>query len=199
MARPASSECVRVAVRCRPLSERERADRQAEVVAVDAAAAQVVLRAAGEAPRAFTFDRAFGPEASQAEVYDAMAAPLVESALAGYNATLFAFGQTGTGTVGGAGRCHWVMAGTVALTSPSHCPSTMQTHTMEGVTLGSSGASGPPPELPAAAGIIPRAFRHIFAAIGGSADQTFLVRASMLEIYQEEVRDLLAKVRLLRD
>ncbi|PRW20706.1 kinesin KIF3B [Chlorella sorokiniana] len=164
---PTSSECVRVAVRCRPLNERERAERQAEVVAVDAAAAQVVLRAAGgEAPRAFTFDRTFGPEATQAEVYDAMAAPLVESALAGYNATLFAFGQTGTG----------------------------KTHTMEGITAGGSGsASAAPPELPAAAGIIPRAFRHIFAAIGASADQTFLVRASMLEIYQEEVRDLLAK------
>lgn len=100
-----TSECVRVAVRCRPLSERERAEGQRGAVAVDAAAAQVTLRsaplrAAGEAPRAFTFDCAFGPEASQAEVYDAMAAPLVESALAGYNATLFAFGQTGTGKVG---------------------------------------------------------------------------------------------------
>ena len=72
----------------------------------------------------------------------------------------------------------------------------MQTHTMEGVTLGSGSGSAvsPPPELPAEAGIIPRTFRHIFAAIGASADQTFLVRASMLEIYQEEVRDLLAKV-----
>ena len=110
MARPAAAECVRVAVRCRPLSERERADRQAEVVAVDAAAAQVTLRAAGEAPRPFTFDRAFGPEAGQAEVYEAMAAPLVESALAGYNATLFAFGQTGTGKVGGWCRhtCRWL-------------------------------------------------------------------------------------------
>lgn len=114
MARPAAAECVRVAVRCRPLSERERADRQAEVVAVDAAAAQVTLRAAGEAPRPFTFDRAFGPEAGQDEVYEAMAAPLVESALAGYNATLFAFGQTGTGKVGGAqaGEAHMRVVGT---------------------------------------------------------------------------------------
>lgn len=99
MARPAS-ECVRVAVRCRPLNERERAERQAEVVAAEPAAAQVTLRPAGEAPRAFTFDTVFGPESSQAEVYEAMAAPLVDSALAGYNATLFAFGQTGTGKVG---------------------------------------------------------------------------------------------------
>lgn len=63
---------------------------------------------------------------------------------------------------------------------------------MEGATAG--GSRGGAPDLPPAAGIIPRAFRHIFAAISASADQTFLVQASMLEIYQEEVRDLLAKV-----
>lgn len=58
---------------------------------------------------------------------------------------------------------------------------------MEGVTVAAGSGSAPGSELPPAAGIIPRAFRHIFAAIGASADQTFLVRASMLEIYNEEV------------
>ena len=42
-------------------------------------------------------------------------------------------------------------------------------------------------------GIIPNAFDHIFRAIETSEDKEFLVRASFLEIYNEEIRDLLAK------
>lgn len=45
----------------------------------------------------FTFDRAFGPESKQAEVYQAVVAPLIEEVLSGYNCTVFAYGQTGTG------------------------------------------------------------------------------------------------------
>ncbi|XP_074602042.1 osmotic avoidance abnormal protein 3-like isoform X2 [Brevipalpus obovatus] len=40
-------------------------------------------------------------------------------------------------------------------------------------------------------GIIPRAFEHIFEAIASTADTKFLVHASYLEIYNEEIRDLL--------
>uniref|UniRef100_A0A0K8STU4 Kinesin-like protein n=1 Tax=Lygus hesperus TaxID=30085 RepID=A0A0K8STU4_LYGHE len=40
-------------------------------------------------------------------------------------------------------------------------------------------------------GIIPRAFEHIFEAISVSQDVKYLVLASYLEIYNEEIRDLL--------
>ncbi|BET02316.1 KISc [Nesidiocoris tenuis] len=40
-------------------------------------------------------------------------------------------------------------------------------------------------------GIIPRAFEHIFEAISVATDVKFLVLASYLEIYNEEIRDLL--------
>jgi len=39
--------------------------------------------------------------------------------------------------------------------------------------------------------VIPNAFRQIFDRIHDSPDQTYLVRASYLEIYQEELKDLL--------
>ena len=42
-------------------------------------------------------------------------------------------------------------------------------------------------------GIIPRAFQHIFESLAVIDDTKFLVRASYLEIYNEEVRDLLGK------
>ena len=42
-------------------------------------------------------------------------------------------------------------------------------------------------------GVIPRSFDHIFNSINGSPGVQFLVRASFLELYNEEVRDLLSK------
>ena len=43
-------------------------------------------------------------------------------------------------------------------------------------------------------GIIPRTFDHIFNRIENMAkNKEFLVRASFLELYNEEVRDLLSK------
>lgn len=45
------------------------------------------------------------------------------------------------------------------------------------------------------AGIMPRVFSHIFEAIEASNDLEYLVRASYLELYNEELRDLLDKHR----
>jgi hypothetical protein len=42
-------------------------------------------------------------------------------------------------------------------------------------------------------GITPRAFEHIFQDVDVQEDAKFLVRASYLEIYNENVRDLLGK------
>ena len=40
-------------------------------------------------------------------------------------------------------------------------------------------------------GIIPRAFEHIFEVIDSSENMKYLVHAAYLEIYNEEIRDLL--------
>jgi kinesin family protein 3/17 len=39
----------------------------------------------------------YGPEATQSHVYETTARPAVLSVLEGYNATILAYGQTGTG------------------------------------------------------------------------------------------------------
>ncbi|KAM8927898.1 kinesin-like protein KIF17 [Pelodytes ibericus] len=49
------------------------------------------------------------------------------------------------------------------------------------------------PDPPAQRGIIPKAFEHIFESIQCAENTKFLVRASYLEIYNEEVRDLLGE------
>lgn len=153
----ADSECVRVVVRCRPLNGKETGDGRQRIVDVDTKSGQIAVRNpaadGGEPPKAFTFDAVFDWESTQRAVYEYAAQGIVDSVLEGYNGTIFAYGQTGTG----------------------------KTHTMEGL----EGAD--------AQGIIPNSFEHIFSSIGASAGKQYLVRASYLEIYNEEIRDLLSK------
>lgn len=49
------------------------------------------------------------------------------------------------------------------------------------------------PDPPSLRGIIPNSFQHIFEFVSSASDRQFLVRASYLEIYNEEIRDLLSK------
>ena len=43
------------------------------------------------------FLKVFGPKAQQKTIYDQAIAPMVRDVLDGYNCTIFAYGQTGTG------------------------------------------------------------------------------------------------------
>ncbi|XP_010624098.1 kinesin-like protein KIF17 isoform X5 [Fukomys damarensis] len=47
------------------------------------------------------------------------------------------------------------------------------------------------PDPPSHRGIVPRAFEHVFESVQCAEDTKFLVRASYLEIYNEDVHDLL--------
>ncbi len=64
------------------------------------------------AAKEFQFNRVFGPQSLQEEVFDEVAG-LVDSALDGYKACIFAYGQTGSGKTftmdGPAGRDHSLM------------------------------------------------------------------------------------------
>ena len=40
--------------------------------------------------KTFTFDKVFGPDSKQIHVYKAIAAPLIDEVLTGYNCTVFA-------------------------------------------------------------------------------------------------------------
>ncbi len=50
-------------------------------------------------PKSFTFDSVFDWNSKQIDVYNVTARPIVDSVLEGYNGTVFAYGQTGTGKV----------------------------------------------------------------------------------------------------
>lgn len=49
--------------------------------------------------KSYTFDRVFGMYSTQEEVFTSVVRPIVDEALAGFNCTIFAYGQTGTGKV----------------------------------------------------------------------------------------------------
>lgn len=51
------------------------------------------------ATHVFTFDYVYDQDSTQQQVYDNTARSVVDSSLQGYNATIFAYGQTGTGKV----------------------------------------------------------------------------------------------------
>ncbi|KAK8296130.1 hypothetical protein V6Z12_D05G105600 [Gossypium hirsutum] len=47
--------------------------------------------------RTFLFDKVFGPSSQQKELFELAVSPIVNEVLEGYNCTIFAYGQTGTG------------------------------------------------------------------------------------------------------
>jgi len=151
-------EAVRVVVRCRPMSSKEIAENHESITAIHNNRGVIEIKnpnkSSTEPPKSFTFDAVYGESSKQMDLYDETFRDLVDSVLAGFNGTIFAYGQTGTG----------------------------KTFTMQGLK--------DDPEL---RGVIPNSFEHIFSHISRSKEQQYLVRASYLEIYQEEIRDLLAK------
>eukprot|EP01116_Phalansterium_solitarium_P004864 TRINITY_DN1604_c0_g4_i2.p1 TRINITY_DN1604_c0_g4~~TRINITY_DN1604_c0_g4_i2.p1 ORF type:complete len:861 (-),score=300.97 TRINITY_DN1604_c0_g4_i2:520-3102(-) len=150
-------ETIKVVTRVRPLSKKEVADSRSVIVQMDRKMAQVILTNPSEPqapPKTFTFDAAFPQEVTQREVYQETAYPIVECVIKGYNGTILAYGQTGTG----------------------------KTFTMEGIY-----------DVLELRGLIPNSFQHVFDACVPTAEKQFLVRASYLEIYNENIRDLLAE------
>ena len=147
---------IQVVVRLRPMSERELKGNTLPVVTASTEKKEVtVIKGSGARTlrSTFAFDDVFTSFSTQKEVFDQTLAPVIGDVLAGYESTVFAYGQTGTG----------------------------KTHTMEGNL-----------EVSADRGVIPRAAFDVFRRLrADDAYVDFDVRASFLEIYNEELCDLL--------
>ena len=86
------------AFRFRPVNTQEKNARSPVVVETPATNnREVAVVEKSSLTKSFTFDRVFGTTSKQVDVYKVVAAPLVQEVLAGYNCTVFAYGQTGTG------------------------------------------------------------------------------------------------------
>ncbi len=112
--------------------------------------------------KTYTFDHVFPPEATQESLFKTVAHPIVNEVLKGFNCTIFAYGQTGTG----------------------------KTYTMEGLRNEYYDGDSENISLTSDSGIIPRSIDQIFDTLEKS-EVEYSVRVSFLEIYNEEIRDLL--------
>ncbi|KAI7811668.1 kinesin-like protein KIF15-A isoform X2 [Triplophysa rosa] len=115
-------------------------------------------------PRNFTYDHVADMNTSQEEVFSSVAKNIVHSCINGYNGTIFAYGQTGSG----------------------------KTFTM----LGPSEVDNFSDEL---RGVIPRSFEYLFFIIHREVERSggmksFLCKCSFIEIYNEQIYDLLDSV-----
>ncbi|KAI3856004.1 hypothetical protein MKW92_038801 [Papaver armeniacum] len=91
---------VQVLVRCRPLSDEEQRLNILKVISCNEQKREVnILQSIAnkQVDRAFAFDKVFGPKAQQRSIYDHAISPIVNEVLEGFNCTVFAYGQTGTG------------------------------------------------------------------------------------------------------
>ncbi len=164
---------INVVVRCRGRSEREVKENSAVVLSLPGGVrGKEVTVQTGPMTlnnKTYSFDRVFGPEADQATIYDDVVGPVLSETLSGYNCTIFAYGQTGTG----------------------------KTYTMSGDASDNGGT------FKDSAGIIPRTLYRMFHTL--NADKTdYSVKCSFIELYNEELRDLLAveeekKVKIFED
>ncbi|KAG7964695.1 hypothetical protein I3843_09G183900 [Carya illinoinensis] len=151
---------VQVLLRCRPLSDDEQRLNVPRVISCNEHKREVTVLqnvANKQIDRVFTFDKVFGPKAQQRSIYDQAISPIVNEVLEGFNCTVFAYGQTGTG----------------------------KTYTMEGGMRNKGG------DLPAEAGVIPRAVRQIFDMLE-TQNADYSMKVTFLELYNEEITDLLA-------
>jgi chromosomal replication initiation ATPase DnaA len=149
------SATVQVVVRMRPLNEREQKGNTLPVVTASTEKKEVVvIKGAGNRQQrtTYNFDNVLGSLSSQEEVFQQTIQPVIPDVLGGFECTMFAYGQTGTG----------------------------KTHTMEG-DLNSEEQQG----------VIPRAAQAIFDLLADPKYRDSEVTASYLEIYNEELSDLL--------
>ena len=148
---------VLVAVRVRPMNDREKAEKRVPGSCIEVRPDGSSLRTSGESDhRDFTFDSVFHEHTAQRTVYDLTAKVILGKVLEGYNGTVFAYGQTGSG----------------------------KTWTMEG------GHDGEPGSL----GVIPRICMDLFEKVETTrGTKDWNIRASYVEIYNEQIRDLLVE------
>uniref|UniRef100_A0A8C5QJ48 Kinesin family member 15 n=1 Tax=Leptobrachium leishanense TaxID=445787 RepID=A0A8C5QJ48_9ANUR len=158
----AEGDAIKVFVRIRPLPEGSISGGDGDQgLCLSANSPNSIRLNSKPEPRIFTFDHVADMEATQESVFSNVAKNIVESCMNGYNGTIFAYGQTGSGK-------------TFTMMGPSE--SDNFTHSLRGV--------------------IPRSFEYLFFLINREKEKagdgkSFLCKCSFIEIYNEQIFDLL--------
>ncbi|KAF1958804.1 kinesin-domain-containing protein [Byssothecium circinans] len=150
---------INVVVRCRGRNDREVKENSGVVVTTNGIKGNTVELSMGMnalSNKSYQFDKVFSSAADQSMIFDEVVTPMLDEVLNGFNCTIFAYGQTGTG----------------------------KTYTM----TGDISDALPPPD---AAGIVPRVLYSLFDRLDAD-DTECSVKSSFIELYNEELRDLLS-------
>ncbi|CEG39786.1 kinesin-like protein [Plasmopara halstedii] len=176
--KPRKDESVRVAVRIRPMLPRELAHNAATCVHKSKEAANTIVLNDGS-ERIYTFDYVFPQSANQLELYNEALDPWMASFLQGFNVTVIAYGQTGSGKTHTMGNhVHSMMSNNVLLSSLSF--------TDDHEELADN--------LDDDEGLIPRFLYQLFSKLKDH-DSKYQLSVSFLEIYGEDIYDLLDSSR----
>uniref|UniRef100_A0A8D2PEM0 Kinesin family member 15 n=1 Tax=Zosterops lateralis melanops TaxID=1220523 RepID=A0A8D2PEM0_ZOSLA len=154
-------DAIKVFVRVRPPSERTALTDGDHGLCLSVLSSNTIRLHSKPEPKIFTFDYVANMETTQESVFSSVAKNIVESCMNGYNGTIFAYGQTGSGK-------------TFTMMGPSD--SDNFTHSLRGV--------------------IPRSFEYLFFLIErekekAGSGKSFLCKCSFIEIYNEQIFDLL--------
>ncbi|XP_070698199.1 kinesin-like protein KIF15 [Pempheris klunzingeri] len=162
LAASSDSDSIKVFVRVRPLTQGTGLTTDGDQnLCLTVTSPNTIRLLSKPEPRTFTYDHVADMDTSQDSVFSSVAKNIVESCMNGYNGTIFAYGQTGSG----------------------------KTFTM----LGPSELDNFTDEL---RGVIPRSFEYLFFLInreveGSGQSKSFLCKCSFIEIYNEQIYDLL--------
>lgn len=94
------SESVKVMVRIRPMNQKEKDQNCKDILEInpnDKTLGFIQDQALNLTTKVFQFDGVFGENDTQKEIYERSAFGVIETFIEGYNATVFAYGQTGCG------------------------------------------------------------------------------------------------------
>ncbi|NXC42341.1 KIF15 protein, partial [Penelope pileata] len=154
-------DAIKVYVRVRPPSEGTALTDGDQGLCLSVLSSNTIRLHSKPEPKIFTFDYVANMETTQESVFSSVAKNIVESCMNGYNGTIFAYGQTGSGK-------------TFTMMGPSD--SDNFTHSLRGV--------------------IPRSFEYLFFLIErekekAGSGKSFLCKCSFIEIYNEQIFDLL--------
>ncbi|CAL6015319.1 Kinesin-like_protein [Hexamita inflata] len=103
-----STENIKVIVRCRPLNKRETSFNAQNIITVNSNAAQIIVNSPNKTQtqndnpeehiqQIFTFDKVFGTQSMNIDLFNQSFKPVVQAVTQGYNACIFTYGQTGCG------------------------------------------------------------------------------------------------------
>jgi len=162
---------VKVAVRTRPLSQKEIERGCSTIIKTAATSVHIDVPPndesnTGKVARDFTFDHCYDIKSTQEKVYADLGGPVVSQALDGFNCTIFAYGQTGSG------KSHSMMGAGDNLGIIPRLNEDLWGRIFE------LQSKAPKPSKAAGAGAAPEGTQY-------------MVTVSFLEIYNEEIKDLL--------